>query len=287
MKRLAIVSLLSLCTAGAYAQGTLQFFNSFSDLQFQIYAPGSNPNLQTQGDTAAQIATDGAANLSANGDSTSPVTYSSTAIGGFNDPSPSATIPTHAQSAAFDAAINYTYGNDFTAQIYALSAGASPGATPAFSSLLPVTQYIENFATSGGANFANLAAVSFNAQNPDPGIPGTGYDNSNKHGASHVLNNAFVAVAAWYNAGGTVTTLAQAQADNLPWGISAVNLVAGLGEPGSVNTAAAVNSGSPSTPVEPYYQESFNLTYTTVPEPGTIALGLAGVCGFLARRRKK
>ena len=32
---------------------------------------------------------------------------------------------------------------------------------------------------------------------------------------------------------------------------------------------------------------SFSLRYSPVPEPSTIALGVMGVCAFLARRRMK
>jgi PEP-CTERM motif len=273
MKRFAIVSLLSLSAFGAYAQGTLAFWDNYSDLVFQVYAPSTaSPTVPLQGDTSAQLAITGAGNVN----NATPVVYTGIAIGGATDPSPSTSLT--------PGTINYTYGNDFTAEIYALSAGSSPGALPAFSSLLPVSQYTENFTTAGGTANAYLNQV--NPAN-DPGIPGTGYDNSGLKSANgiHILNNAYVAVAAWYNAGGTITSLSQAQADLVPTGKSAVVLVSGLGEPSSVENAGLGGSHTPSTPTEPYYLESFSLT--TAPEPGTIALGVMGVCGFLARRRKK
>jgi hypothetical protein len=266
MKNVAIIGLLSLCATGAYAQGTLQFWDNFSDLQFQVYSQGSNP-IGTQGDTAAQGAISGV--------SGPYITYTGTPIGGSLDAAPSSTLP--------PGTINYADGNDFTAQIYASPAGTGSGAIPAFSSLSPVSQYITTFQTSGGS--ANAFLFQPEPAN-DPGIPGTGYDGSGLHSANgiHILNNANVAVAAWYNADGTITSLAQAISDNVPQGESAVVIVNGLGEPSSVENAGLGGSHAPSSPPEPYGLESFNIA--TVPEPGTIALGLVGVCGFLARRKK-
>jgi hypothetical protein len=279
MKKIAIASLFCLVAAGAYAQGTLIFYNTFGNMDFQIYSPQGNGLVQ-QGDTAAQIAIDGSSNLSGDGENTTPVTYSGVPIGGSLDASPSSTLP--------PSSINYAAGNDFTAQIYALAAGQNSVAfsspIPAFSSLSPISQYIENFTTTGGSANANLSNV--NPPN-DPGIPGTGESGTGRSAVA--LNNAFVAVAAWYNAGGTITSLSQAISDKVPEGNSAVVLVTGLGEPSSVETA--LNNGTTtaaSQPAVPLYLESFSLgNPTTTPEPGTIALGVMGVCGFLARRRKK
>lgn len=280
MKIIATVGLLSLCAAGAYAQGTLAFYDSYGDLQFQVYAPQPSGVMQ-QGDTSDQLNTfeNGGAGLTL---PPGPVTYSGIPIGGSVDSSPSSTLP--------PGTINYSDGNDFTAQIYALSAGnpanSAAAPIPAFSSLLPVSQYVEQFQTSGG-----LANAFLNQYNPpgDPGVPGTGYDGSGLKSASgsHILNDAFVAVAAWYNAGGTITSLNTAIADNVPYGWSNVGLVQGLGEPASVLNSGEAGSHTASFPAEPYVG-SFSLAnpVSSTPEPGTIALGLMGVCGFLARRRK-
>jgi hypothetical protein len=298
MKRFAIVSMLSLCASGAFAQGTLQFYNTFgstpgSEMLFQVYAPtASATSVQIQGPTAAQVTADGSANLANDVEDNTPTTYTGVAIGGSLDASPSTVLPGTPFSAArssFDAGLTYGDGNDFTAEIYALSAGsqsvAFATATPAFSSLLPVSQYTENFATTGGTGNANLNYVS---PPGDPGIPGTGLSGAGTRGSPYVqLNNAFVAVAAWYNAGGSITSLSQAIAQNVPNGVSAVQLILGLGEPSSITSALAGSTQPASFPAIPYYLESFNLTYISTPEPSTIALGFMGVCGFLARRRKK
>jgi len=45
MKKIIIIGMVSLCAVGAYSQGTLQFYNSFPDFQFHIYAPDpANPH---------------------------------------------------------------------------------------------------------------------------------------------------------------------------------------------------------------------------------------------------
>jgi len=272
MKKILMIGLVSLAGAGAYAQGTLIFYNSFADDVFQVYAPDpANPLVSDEGFTSAQATT-----INNGGAFTaSPVvTFGGQVIGGSAS---SGSVPaTIGVSSPY-----YSDGNLFTAQIYALSAGNGSGSVPAFSSLLPVTQYIENFSTAGGSGNAFLNTTTLSS---DPGIPGTGYSGSGIH-ASSIFNNAFVGMAAWYNAGGLYTTLAQAQAAGAPWGESGVVLLGGLGEPASVNTAAHVNNNQPSTPAEPYGINSFSLAST--PEPSTIALGLMGVGAFLARRRKK
>jgi len=274
MKKLAIVGIASLISAGAYAQGTLTFWDNFGDLQFQIYAPNpSNPGTQQIGDTSSQGGISGV--------SGPYTTYNGVAIGGslFSGTAP-ATIGASSPL--------YADGNLFTAQLYASPAGApnnidpsTGGNPPAFSSLSPVSQYITTFATTSASGPFLISATPV----PDPGIPGTGYDNSGLHGANHVLNDANIAVAAWYNGGGVYTTLAQAQAANVPWGVSPVAILTGLGEPASVNTADVGHTTPLSQPTEPYGISSFSLTST--PEPSTIALGVMGVGAFLARRRKK
>jgi hypothetical protein len=273
MKKLAIVGIASLISAGVYAQGTLTFWDNFGDLQYQIYAPNpSSPGTQQVGETASQGAISGV--------SGPYTTYGGTAIGGsvFNG-----TAPATVTSSAL-----YADGNLFSAQIYASPAGApnnidpsTGGNPPAFSSLSPVSQYITTFATTGASGPFLISASPV----PDAGIPGTGYDNSGLHGANHILNDANIAVAAWYNGGGLYTTLAAAQAANVPWGVSPVVILTGLGEPASVETSDVGHNTPLTQPTEPYGISSFSLTST--PEPSTIALGVMGIGAFLARRRKK
>jgi len=94
---------------------------------------------------------------------------------------------------------------------------------------------------------------------------------------------ATVAVAAWYNNGGTITTLAAAQAGGFANGFSAT---------GNVSTGGPAASGPPAT--APALPGLGNISVVgnvgsggTVPEPSTIALGVMGASAFLMRLRKK
>ena len=81
-----------------------------------------------------------------------------------------------------------------------------------------------------------------------------------------------VAIGAWNNEGGTITSLAAAQAAGDPWGVSAI--------------APAVMGGAPGTPSNlPTTLNDFSLV-TTSPEPSTIALGVIGASSLLFRRKK-
>ncbi|MGP8201210.1 MAG: PEP-CTERM sorting domain-containing protein [Limisphaerales bacterium] len=84
-----------------------------------------------------------------------------------------------------------------------------------------------------------------------------------------------IAIAAWNNEGGTITSLAAAQAASDPWGISAL--------------ANITSIASPSTPANMSTASDLNLSFSlgqSVPEPSTIALGVMGVSALLFRRRK-
>ncbi|MGP8201213.1 MAG: PEP-CTERM sorting domain-containing protein [Limisphaerales bacterium] len=88
-----------------------------------------------------------------------------------------------------------------------------------------------------------------------------------------------IAIAVWNNLGGTVTSLAAAQAGDVnnldPWGISAL--------------ANITSEAPPNTPTEMSTASNLNLSFslgTEIPEPGTISLGVLGASAFLFRRRK-
>jgi hypothetical protein len=76
---------------------------------------------------------------------------------------------------------------------------------------------------------------------------------------------------AWYNDGGAITSYAQAVADGLPAGFSAVE-----------NQALNFPPATPAT-----IPEFGNFNVTTTPEPSTIALGVIGASTFLMRLRRK
>jgi len=93
---------------------------------------------------------------------------------------------------------------------------------------------------------------------------------------------ATVAVAAWYNDGGTVTSEAAAVAKGLPGGFSAPGTVAATGGPQPSGPPAT----APSLPAS-LQGTTIGLTGSAVPEPSTIALGVMGASAFLMRLRKK
>jgi hypothetical protein len=76
---------------------------------------------------------------------------------------------------------------------------------------------------------------------------------------------------AWYNDGGTITSYAQALAESVPAGYSALANVT-LGAPPAPPTALPESLGNVIIPV---------------PEPSTIALGIVGASTFLMRLRRK
>lgn len=262
MKRLTTIGMLSLSAAAAYAQGTLVFNNNVpGTVVTHIYSPNpANPGVQQTG------------------------------LGGNDTPSGSATFGGQLLGGATGAAgspINYTFGNNFTAQIYALGLNGNTGnGVQPFSSLQPVSQYVTTLSTSPStAGF--IVAVS---PNNDPGIPNNQAVADANNGT--VDNHASVSLAVWYNAGGTINSYAAAIAAGVPAGASPVYNIVNLGEPSSIETAAngtatpATNPAFLGSSTSTTKLQSFSLTQT-VPEPSTIALGLMGACAFLARRRKK
>lgn len=154
----------------------------------------------------------------------------------------------------------YGNGNNFTAELF----GAA-GSGLQFSALSPLTQYQSGFALKAGGAGQFLGS----SPSPDPGIPGV----------TSQASPATLALAAWYNGGGTITTLAAAEAAKVPWGVSPTFTLTGLGGVGS----------PPGVPADLVGLQSFSLTTAagTAPEPGTITLGLMGAAALWARRRKQ
>jgi hypothetical protein len=287
MKKIALVGLVTLCSVGAYAQGTVTFLaQSFPQgIDAQVFSPDlTNPTTEYQGDTALEN--------QAAGNGSTGVTYSGVPIGG-------ASYTGAAPASIGKTSVYYAYGNLFTAELYALSTTTSTviPINTTLASLSPVTQYQSTFATGPtpyGSGFFDEA----NPASPDPGIPGTGFIGTvtrTRTGPAYLGNNAAAAVVAWYNGGGQFTTLAAAQAAQVPWGQSSIFEITGLTEPASVMTQDNNNVATAAQPGPTYlgntidystYLQSFSLI-TPVPEPSTIALGVMGACAFLARRRKK
>ena len=181
------------------------------------------------------------------------VEYNGTAVGGS-----AAHTGTSADTAA---------GSDWTVELY-----GAPGSGVAVGSLVPAVLD----GTTSTAVTATLAGV---------GAPYLGQWNSGAIGdipGSTPSSPVTVAVAAWYNNGGTITSITAAQAAGFANGFSATGNVTAGGAPnlpaalpvlgnGTINTLGNVGGG----------------TGPTTPEPSTIALGVMGAGAFFARLRKK
>jgi len=236
MKKTLILAATLAGSVGAFAQGTVNFVEA-SDATALIYAPNpANPGVETTGQSGA------AAEFPQGG-----TTYAGGTIGG---------------NATAQGPTGYGNGNNFTAELFG-AAGGTASAPLAFSALSPLPQYQSTFATKAGGAGQFIGS----SPSPDPGIPGTGLTST---------ATATLSLAAWYNGGGTIPTLAAAEAAKVPYGWSTPFVLSGLGGTGS----------PPATPPDLIGLTSFSLV-TSVPEPGTITLGLMGAAAFLARRRKQ
>lgn len=256
MKKTAIVGLLALCAAGAYAQGTINFSDYFvQGLNSQIYSPNTAaPTVSTQGNTATQSPA-GAA------------TYAnSVPIGGSTGPGTAAA-----------SANNWGYGNNFTVQLY-----YGAGFNVALAALQPSTAYIGTMSTGTSSPTAGY----FQAANvPSDGLIGTTTTMNDINNTGTLDNKATLALACWYNANGTITSLAQAQTINGEyWGESTKFNQNNLGESSAIETAFNGSATAAQQAATPSFT-SFSLVQN-VPEPSTIALGVLGACAFLARRKK-
>lgn len=89
---------------------------------------------------------------------------------------------------------------------------------------------------------------------------------------------AFLQARAWFNAGGTLTSFAAAQAAGQAWGQSGVfqSLPLGGGNP---------PNPSPNTIGNPLAANNIG-SFSLVPEPSTYALMALGACALMFRRRK-
>jgi len=239
-KTLIISTLLAAGAVGALAQGTIIFSDQASGFKIHIYQPQTqNPTVEVTGNAANDLPAgstvyDTTVNQAAGG----PVGGASTGTGLGN-------------------------GNNITVQLYAAPGNVVSGG---LAGLSPVSQYIDTaFTTAGGTGLFKTPTIS-----GDPGIPNTGTDTTDP-GAGL---GATVSLVAWFNAGGTITSFANATTK----GFSPLVYIATLGG----YTAPGGTGPGPSAP--PTGVTSFSLT--SVPEPSTIALGVIGAAGFLFRRRK-
>jgi hypothetical protein len=266
MKKILLTSLLSVSALGAYAQGIIAMEDYDGGvIDAHTWSPVTGPNGSVAPGTTGP-SYNGFSAMSydasyADYNNNPDVLGSSSSDAGSTTYTGSYLIGGYANNSS--AAGIFGNGSQFTVQLQA-AAATSPVSE---SALAPVSYYTSTFNTvvDDVVNYAgqfNGVAGSLNAGT----IPSSG-------GA------ADLAIAAWYNNGGTITSLAQAQTTaGAMWGESAeipdVTLTPQT-PPLSANVAT------------PQF-DSFALeTVTATPEPSTIALGVMGIGAFLARRRKK
>jgi hypothetical protein len=156
-------------------------------------------------------------------------------------------------------------GDDWTAALY----GAG-GTVASSSGLSPLSTAL----TGGTLVEAPLADGVSDA------LVGTWYS-----GAAGVISGSFngqtatVAVAAWYNAGGTLTSEAAAAAAGVPAGFSSLQ---------PVTLGGGFSGATPPPPGFPANLPAVGAVgLSTIPEPSTIALGVMGASAFLMRLRRK
>jgi len=169
-----------------------------------------------------------------------------------------------------------TYGGFTTSEQQGNDANNDNPGTASYSGTPLGSGYdLELLAGPAGTALANLTVVPGSLVNTWLTGSAAGYWNSTTLASiPGVTTTATVAIAAWNNEGGTITTLAGAQATpNDPWGIS------------STATTSALGFGSQQPPFLPAGITSFSLG--TTPEPSTIALGVVGASAFLMRLRRK
>jgi hypothetical protein len=239
MKKTLTLTTMALLAGAAtcYSQGIVSMSDLNSYFEIQVFGPQSVANS-----TVAIV--DGAySGLEEMGDTANP--NSANASG---QPSGGTTVYS----------ANNPLGTGYSMQLLA-AAGTS---VTAYSSLSPV-------GNSTGGSGVWSGWFSGSAQTGLGGFWNTGLIAKVPSGTSDT-----VALAAWNNEGGTITSLAAAQAAGDPWGLSAMETLV----PATGIITPSPLSNPPIT--------SFSLIATSVPEPSTIALGVMGASALLFRRRK-
>jgi hypothetical protein len=248
-KTLAVLTLLAGAVSG-YSQGQVGWADYLnSDFQITIWSPQTATPTVQVTGNSPGTFGTGLTSTGADIPAGTQTGYTGTPLGGS---ATGATSPT-----------DYANGNLWSVQLYAAAGGSTP---------TPVAGAVANMFTSGNAGLYNVTG------NPVVTIPNVAA------GASASLQ-----LAAWYNAGGTISSYAAAVAAGgaaAPSGLSTIgteNLGGGvvtppdLPGPGNSGVTGGITS--------------FSLVGgsggSTTPEPSTIALGIMGASAFLMRLRRK
>jgi len=264
-KSLTIVALLA-GAAAAYSQGTVNFTDYVGGAGgFNIHIWSPNPSAPTVEQTGNSSVLFSGSHL--NGDNpTGTGTYGGTLIGG--------------SGTAASTTLSYANGDSFDVGLYAAAGTVSTFSTSTFSLIKSTVGQLAD-ASTGSTSYAGMFGI--NATSVNTGsvtLNGSGGAPTVAAGAA-----ATFAVAAWFTAGGTLTTLAAAEAvAGTPYGVSPVGseLTGGGGSP-PATAPLLPGLGDPQTTAGGI--TSFSLI--TTPEPSTVALGVIGASAFLMRLRRK
>jgi hypothetical protein len=254
-KSLTIVALLAGATF-AYSQGQVNYgdYNTGNTTGFNIHIWSPNPSAPTAEQTGNSSVAFSFSALGGDAPTGHMNSYGGQLIGGSG-------------STGTSVAVNYTLGNNFDVELYAASGTVSTFSTSTFTAIPGSLGPIATTTGSGGLIFAS-PTLTFNGS---AGVPLT------------VAQGAPVsmAIAAWFTAGGTLTTLTAAQGVvGNPWGVSPVGT-----ETLATTPAPTLNlPGLGDTGVTGGIT-SFSLVSS--PEPSTVALGVIGASAFLMRLRRK
>ena len=163
-----------------------------------------------------------------------------------------------------------TYTGAAAGSGYTVELLAAPGSGDALTSLVPVPAANGGIVTTW---YTGSAATGFG-----------GFWQTGQTVTLGYTGAATVAIAAWNNEGGTVSSLAAAEAAGDPWGISTLGSITLTTAPTAPGELPIPGNPAQTTDYISGGIEGFSMG--VVPEPSTIALGVIGASAFLFRRRK-
>jgi hypothetical protein len=263
MKKLVTTVVLLAGAASVYSQGQINssdYNESATGFNIHIWSPNpAAPSVEQTGNSPATIS--GNANYNANPDfpaGAGPTGgYGGTRVGGAGR--------------GVTPAAGYANGDNFNVELYAALGTVTTFSTSTFTAVQSLgTLDDAAFGPTFAGMYSGGGLLTLNGANGTIAVPS---------GSAVTL-----AVAAWYNNNGTVTSYP---------GVSTPGsgIISGVSSLGTENTGVnpnpppflptTANGGNPGI-------SSFSLTTTsTVPEPSTIALGVIGASAFLMRLRRK
>lgn len=255
-KSLTVIALLA-GAASVYSQGQVVYTDYTTSFNIHIWSPDPPfPGVEQTGNSSVAYS---AANEGGDAPVGTMSSYGGVLIGGTGNGS-----PTVGGGIPGTAASGYANGDNFTVELYAAAGDVVAGG---FAGLAPVPSTAGFLADAAFGPNAASAGLFQQSTTVSIGTKGT---------------SETFSIAAWFNNGGTITTLAGAQAALVPFGWSPLGTET-LGGAGSsvFNLPGAGDSYTTDGGIT-----SFSLV-TPVPEPSTIALGVIGASAFLMRLRRK